>query len=137
MNFWLWVAKEGGIDGLIDINSYCRWDGCDSDTEPGDYALIYKISPHSHIKYLVKIIKDSVLNINLLPEEIYYCEFKILYDFKKELTLDDMKAEQELYDWYPIKRNFQKKVFPIKEKHWKTIKDILISKNPDSKNSFE
>jgi len=133
MNFWLWVAKEGGMDGPAEVNSYWRWDGCDPETEPGDYALIYRISPHSHIKYLVEITADSKLNIDSLPDEIYYCEFKVLFDFHNELRIDEIKAEEELVDWHPLKISFQKKVFPIKEEHWNVLIGKLKKNNPDFK----
>ena len=133
MNFWLWVAKEGGMDGPVDLNSYWRWDGCHPDTEPGDYALIYRKFPHSHIKYLVEITKDAILNIDVLPEEIYYCGFKILFNFKKELIIEKMREEEELNDWYPLKISFQKKMFPVNEEYWNYLIGILMKDNPDFK----
>lgn len=134
MNFWLWVAKDGGIDGPVEVNSYWRWDGCDPETEPGDYALIYRIAPHSHIKYLVKITEDSKLNMDSLPEEIYYCEFKVLFDFQNELKLNEMRAENELREWHPLKISFQKMVFPLTDEYWNIIIGILKEKNHDFKN---
>lgn len=134
---WLWVAKVGGMDGPVDLDSEWIWDGCDPDTEPGEYALIYRIYPHSHIKYLVEITKDSYLNMDLVPDEIYSCGFKVLVDFENEVGIDEMKAKKELINWRPLKISFQGKVFEIDHEHWKALKELITSKNPDAKSSFE
>lgn len=130
---WLWVAKDGGMDGPVDLDSEWTWDGCHQDTEPGEYALIYRISPHSHIKYLVEITKDSYLNVGLLPEEIYSCGFKVLFDFQDELQIDEIRANKELTNWRPLQISFQGKVFSINEEYWNILISSLEDKNPDFK----
>jgi predicted RNA-binding protein with PUA-like domain len=128
VNYWLWVSKDDSIDETIDGSSQ-KWNGCDEDTEVGDYALIYRVSPYKHIKYLVEVTKNSFLNTSKLPNEEYYCEFKVLSKFENELELKDMKKEEELSEWYPLKNKFHKKMFPVTEDYWKILKGMIKSKN--------
>jgi predicted RNA-binding protein with PUA-like domain len=128
VNYWLWVSKDDSIDDTIDGSSQ-KWNGCDEDTEVGDYALIYRVSPYKHIKYLVEGTKNSFLNTSKLPNEEYYCEFKVLSKFENELELKDMKKEEELSEWYPLKNKFHKKMFPVTEDYWKILKGMIKSKN--------
>ena len=128
VNYWLWVSKDDSIDDTIDGSSQ-KWNGCDEDTEVGDYALIYRVSPYKHIKYLVEVTKNSFLNTSKLPNEEYYCEFKVLSKFENELELKDMKKEEELSEWYPIKNKFHKNMFPVTVDYWKILKGMIKSKN--------
>jgi predicted RNA-binding protein with PUA-like domain len=129
VNYWLWVSKEDNIDDTQEASSSQRWNGCDEETEVGDYALIYRISPHKNIKYLVEVTKHSFLNTNKLPDEEYYCEFKVLSNFENELELKEMKEEESLSEWYPLKNKFHKKMFPLTEDYWKILKGMIQSKN--------
>jgi len=55
-NYWLWVnSGEMDIGDKMKIGEEDTWDGCHKDTEKGDKVLIYRISPHKHIKYLAEI----------------------------------------------------------------------------------
>ena len=129
VNYWLWVSKDDNIDDTQEASSSQRWNGCDEETEVGDYALIYRISPFKNIKYLVEVTKHSFLNTNKLPDEEYYCEFKVLSNFENELELKEMKEEESLSEWYPLKNKFHKKMFPVTEDYWKILKGMIQSKN--------
>ncbi len=136
VNYWLWVAKEDSMNDNDEVGSCQRWDGCDPDTEIGDYVLIYRVSPHRDIKYLGEISKDCFLNTSKLPNEAYYCGFKILSNFENELELKDMKDEPELVEWYPLKNKFHKRMFPVSEEYWKVLVKLIVAKNPSSKDVF-
>jgi hypothetical protein len=71
------------------------------------------------------------LNIELLPEEIYSCGFKVLFDFQKELRIDEIKAKKELINWRPLKISFQSKVFSINNEYWNILSDMLKDRNPN------
>lgn len=132
VNYWLWVTKDGGMDDNDETGSFWIWEGCDSDTQEGDYALIYRISPYSHIKYLVGITSDAHItmeNMDKLPDEVYSCDFEILSNFKNEVNIEDMRSKEELSDWHPLKISFQKMVFPIKEDYWKILEEMISTKN--------
>lgn len=96
VNYWIWVAKKDGIDRDILPDEIWTWNGCDIETSVGDKALIYKTKPDKHVKYLVEVTKDSWLNMDELPDEIFSCEFKMLYDFENPLSIDKMREESTL-----------------------------------------
>lgn len=131
VNYWLWVAKDGGMDDG-ETGSFWIWDGCDPDTQAGDYALIYRISPYSHIKYLVGITSDAhitIENMGKLPDEVYSCDFEILSNFENEVGIEDMRSKEELSNWHPLKISFRKMVFSIEEDYWKILEEMITTKN--------
>lgn len=137
VNYWLWVEKEGGIDEEMIPGETWHWFGCDYDTEEGDLILIYRTLPYKHIQYLVRATSDSQLESKYLPDEIYKCDFEVLYDFgENSLKIDVMRNNNKLSDWYPLKVSFVKMKFPIEEDYWEILKEILLEKNPDSQNEW-
>lgn len=139
-NYWLWVNS-----GEMDIGDEMKkgeedvWNGCHGDSEKGDKVLIYRISPHKHIKYLAEIMEDakkgSIPTDNGMKEG-YSCKFVIIESFDNPLEISEMRNYESLKDWYPLKVRFVRMVFEIQEKYWNTLRDILITKNPESKDSF-
>lgn len=139
-NYWLWVARAGGIEEDLEPGHEMGWEGCDPRTSKGDKALIYLTSPHKHVRYLVEILDDSEKDEILTKkgEKMgYTCRFRVLYNFKEDpLEISQMRDYESLEDWYPLKVSFIRMVFKIEEKYWKTVRDILITKNPAAKSLF-
>ncbi|WJI08806.1 hypothetical protein FGU46_01210 [Methanobacterium sp. CWC-01] len=138
MNFWLWVEKEGGIDGeMIPGEEWC-WEGCDYETEEGDLILVYRTRPYKKIQYLVKATSESRLEIRHLPDEIYKCNLVVLHDFgENSLSLDDMKQKDELKDWYPLKVSFVKMKFLVEEEYWRILQKFLTKNSAETSALFE
>ncbi|MDO9044795.1 MAG: hypothetical protein Q7U35_05745 [Methanobacteriaceae archaeon] len=137
VNYWLWVEKEGGIDGTMFPDEKWIWDGCDYDTEEDDLILIYRTNPNKFIQYLVKATSDSYLRTNNIVDEIYSCNCEVLYNFNENsLTLKEMQGIKNLKEWYPLKVNFVKMKFPIDEEYWNILKEILAEKNHDATTLF-
>ena len=138
VNYWLWVEKEGGIENEMEPDDEFEWEGCHYDTEEEDLILIYRTRPYKRIQYLIKASSDSKLYPKNAVDEIYNCNCEVLYNFKdNSLQLKEMQDNNLLEDWYPLKVNFVKMKFPIEEKFWNILKDLLIEKNPNSENLFE
>ena len=136
----MWV-NFAPLDIGADMNSGDEdlWTGCHKNTTEGDKVLIYRTRPNKHIKYLVEVLenaKEALIPTKNRKEEGYSCNYVILESFENPLEISEMRNYESLSEWYPLKVSFIKMVFEIKEKYWKTLKDILITKNPDSKNSF-
>lgn len=138
--YWLWVNSgdmdigENISEGTLDV-----WNGCDPRTLKGDMVLIYRTSPNKHIKYLAEVLDDAQ------EDEIwtqkgdkmgFTCQFKIIKIFEDPLEIGQMRNYESLNDWYPLKVSFIRMVFKIEDKDWKTLRDILITKNLDAKDSF-
>ena len=51
-NYWLWVARDGGIEDNLEKGIEMSWEGCDPDTSKGDKVLIYLTSPTKMSRYL-------------------------------------------------------------------------------------
>lgn len=139
-NYWLWVnvaSMDMGDEMKRGDEGY--WEGCHQNTSEGDQVLIYRTNPNKHIKYLAEVIEDAqpdIITTKNGEEEGFLCKYVILESFKSPLKIDEMKNFDSLSDWYPLKVSFIKMVFDVKEKYWNTLKDILITKNPEAKNSF-
>jgi len=139
-NYWLWVARAGGLEDDLERGYEMTWEGCDPRTSKGDKALIYLTSPRKHVRYLVEILEDCQEDDILTKKgEVmgYICRFRILYTFEEPLKISQMRNYESLEDWYPLKVSFIRMVFKIEEKYWNTLRDILITKNSESKGSFE
>ena len=138
VNYWLWVSK-------VEEDDYEPWDvgiesigeGCHEDTEAGDMALMYRSTPQKCIRYLAEVTKDAVYDINKVPDEFYNCRFKVVHVFNNPLHISDMRKIESLKEWYPLKVSMVKMFFPIEDHYWEILKEILIEKNPDSRNKFE
>ncbi|WJI08805.1 EVE domain-containing protein [Methanobacterium sp. CWC-01] len=139
--YWLWVNSSAmDIGDDVKEKDEMTWDGCDPRTLKGDRVLIYRTSPHKHIKYLAEVLDDA------LEDEIwtqngdkmgYYCRFRILKSFEEPLEISQMRDYESLEDWYPLKVSFIRMVFKIEEKYWEVLRDILITKNSDAKEAFK
>lgn len=116
------------------------WEGCDVLAKKGDKILIYRTSPNMHIKYLAETTEDAKEGIidNYKGEKIkdHLCGFKVLYNFEDPLTFKEIKDYPSLVEWYPLKSNLNRQAFNIEEKDWNTLRDILITKNRNSKDYF-
>ena len=138
--YWLWInSGESDIGDDMREKDQGIWDGCDPRTLKGDKVLIYRTSPHKHIKYLAEVLEDAE------EDEIwtqkgdkmgYYCRFRILKSFESPLEIKEMRNYESLENWYPLKVSFIRMVFKIEEKFWNILQDILITKNPKSKDLF-
>lgn len=139
-NYWLWVNSgqmDIGDDEIKGSEGY--WDGCHKDSEKGDKVLIYRTKPYKHIKYLAEITEDakkSSINTNKGIKEGHSCSFVILESFENPLEISDMRNYESLKEWLPLKVSFVRMVFEIQEKYWNTLRDIIITKNPNSKDYF-
>jgi len=139
-SYWLWVnTGEMDIgDDMVRGDENC-WNGCDENSLKGHKVLIYRTSPNKHIKYLAEIIenaeKDQIPTKNG-EKSGYRCKYVILESFDTPLEISEMRNYYSLKDWYPLKVSFVKMVFKIEDKYWNTLRDILITKNPSSKDSF-
>ena len=140
-NYWLWVARDGGIADNLDQRVEMSWDGCDPNTSKGDKALIYLTSPLKHVRYLVEILEDPIQDEAIMTKKGemmgYRCRFRILYTFENPLKIKEMRDSPILGEWYPLKVSFIRMVFNIEAKYWKILREILIAKNPDAKGLFE
>lgn len=139
-NYWLWVARSGGLEDDLERGNEMTWEGCDPRTCKGDKALIYLTSPRKHVRYLVEILEDCQEDDILTKKgEVmgYICRFRILYTFEEPLKISQMRNYESLEEWYPLKVSFIRMVFQIEEKNWNTLRDILITKNSESKGSFK
>lgn len=139
-NYWLWVnLAELDIGDNLKRGDEGFWSGCHKNTTEGDQVLIYRTSPNKHIKYLAEVIEDAKegnIPTKNGEDEGYSCKYVILESFCDELKIKEMRNYDSLSDWYPLKVSFIRMKFEIKQKYWNTLKDILITKNPDTKNSF-
>lgn len=139
-NYWLWVnSGEMDIGDSLEEGYKGTWQGCDPRTSKGDKILIYRVIPHKHIKYLVEVLEDAEEDeIETDKGEMlgFKSRFKILYNFEEPLKIENMKDYPSLSQWYPLKVRFVRMVFKIGEKYWETLRDILITKNRNSKNYF-
>ncbi|MBF4473931.1 hypothetical protein [Methanobacterium formicicum] len=134
VNYWLWVAKRGSKPNMI-CDKKLNWEGCNYETEEGDLALIYRAKPFQRIQFLVRALSDSKLKPN--PEDIYNCDFEVLYDFgDKSLDFKSMQNKEDLSDWYPLKIMFMKRNFSIEPKHWRKLREILIKESPKAIDMF-
>ncbi len=140
-NYWLWV-NSGKMDVGDDLEKDYKstWYGCHKDTKKSDKVLIYRVNPHKHIKYLAEIIEDceqDLIRTDMGTKEGYKCQFKILESFDDPLEISDMR-KTPLEDWYPLKLSFRRMVFPIDEKYWLELKEIITRKkrNHETIDSF-
>lgn len=140
VNYWLWVnSGEMDIGDDISESEEDVWNGCDRRTSKGDKVLIYRTSPYKHIKYLAEVLENAE------EEEIwtqrgnkigFSCKFRILKSFENPLEIRQMKNSNSLKDWYPLKMSFIRMVFKIETEYWDVLKEIIITKNPESKDTF-
>jgi hypothetical protein len=139
-NYWLWVnVASMDIGDEMERGDEEYWSGCHKNTTEGDQVLIYRTSPHKHIKYLAEVVegaKEDIIDTKKGEEKGYNCKFVVLESFENPLEIGEMRNYDSLSDWYPLKVSFIKMKFEIKQKYWNTLKDVLITKNPDTKNSF-
>ncbi len=139
--YWLWVnSSKMDIGDDLEQDYVDEWKGCDPRSNKGDKALIYRTSPNSHIRYIVEILenaKPTTIDTDRGEEEGFSCKYKVLCNFSDEsLSIHEIRDYPSLKEWYPLRLNFRRMVFKIEEKYWNKLRDILITKKRDSKDSF-
>jgi len=88
---------------------------------------------------LLKLIGDAekgLIPTDKGPQEGYSCKYKVRGSFKHPLKISKMRSNESLKEWYPLKVSFNRTKFKIQEKYWNILRDILIPKNPESKDFF-
>jgi hypothetical protein len=138
-NYWLGVAMKDGISEDFKSGDEFDWDGCDPRAKRGDKGFIYITNPSKYVKYLIEVAEDAKEDEILTKhgEKMgFRCRYRVLYNFENPLTITEMRNFESLKEWYPLKVRFIRMIFKIEEKHWLILRDILITKNPNSKDYF-
>jgi hypothetical protein len=138
-NHWLWVTKpefyenEDGSSALTTGPGEGSWT-CSRETEAGDLALLYRAKNRKDIGYLILATTDAFsLSEDPFAQERgwkWACEYDILFEFVDPLPLSVLRANEAFWNWGPLLRSFQGRVFKIDEPYWSKLLHLAIPSNP-------
>lgn len=141
---WLWVTRP---DSYLDENGADRddldpgiapdagdWWTCHKDTGRGDLVLLYRTRPRSDIAYVIRAESEAY---PLEGDEYamergwdYGCDYRVLYKFRKPLTLADLRSDPYLNEWGALRSNFQRRVYRIPAPAWQRLVKLIVGREP-------
>ena len=142
--YWVWVtrpeyyAEEGGSD-REDMDPAIApdaggWWTCHRDTRRGDLVLLYRTSPRTDLKYLIRAESDaySIADDAHARRQGWNsgCDYRILYKFREPLTLADLRSDPHLADWGAPRGNFRQRVHRIPLEVWDRLVSRIVEREP-------
>jgi hypothetical protein len=135
---WLWVAKPefyekaDGSDAVA-VGPSEGWWTCDSKTEAGDLAVLYRAKTRKDIAYLILATTDAYsIREDPVGEERgweWACDYDVLYKFRDPVPLSALRANEEFWDWSALRMNFQGSAFRIDQKYWNELVELALPSN--------
>lgn len=139
--YWLWVTRP---EFYLDADGYERedldpgygedtggWWTCHKDTRKGDLALLWRTTPLKDIGYLMIARSDAyTIGDDEFAGEMgwqYGCEYEVLYKLTPPITIRDLRADPSLYEWSPLRQQFQRSVFRLTLEDWKRLTRLITS----------
>lgn len=151
---WLWVARpkytQEGSDHGPDrdilgpgyVSERGGWWSCDESTCDGDLALLYRTSPYSEVRWLMKTLGDpySIEDEPTAQREGWTCgsDYEVLARFETTITFAEMANSQPLNRWDAIDRNLHGAhgAWPIPMVYWRALATRILSRNPGARSAF-
>lgn len=144
-NYWLWVTRpeyyldDDGNDreDLDPANgkSTGGWWTCHKDTQRGDLILLYRTTPKRDFGYLIQAESDaySILDDGYASRQgwEYGCDYQVLYKFSDPVTLANLRDDERLDNWGPLRAQFRRKVYRVLDDDWKRITELAAKKETD------
>jgi SWIB/MDM2 domain/EVE domain/Endonuclease NucS len=137
-NHWLWVAKPefyektDGSDAVT-VGPSEGWWTCDSKTEAGDLAVLYRAKTRKDIAYLILATTDAYsIREDPFAEERgweWACDYDVLYKFRDPVPLSALRANEEFWDWPALRMNFQGSAFKIDQRYWNKLVELALPSN--------
>ena len=136
--YWLWVtrpefyAEEDGSD-RVDLDPSTEadvggWWTCHGETREGDFVLLYRTLPRSDIAYLIQAASDAYyIGDDPFAHQHawdYGCDYQVLHKIQPPVTLAQLRAHSRLWEWSPLRQNFQRRAFLIAEEDWRRVAEL-------------
>lgn len=163
---WLWVSKprytQDEWDSTLErdelepgYRSFSKpddpdrgWWSCDPSTKPGDLALLYRTSPTSEVRWVLRT-EGAVMDVRNDPGAqregfSWGVAYEVLARFDRTVTFREMSLTSPLDRWDAIVRKLHGKSDPDGEKGvwlvpigpWKALVKRLVSRNPETRDVF-
>ncbi len=148
---WLWVAKprytQDSDDPLADsprlrVGCIDGWWSCHADTKLGDLAFLYRTSPFSEVRWLLRVA-GNVRSIRDEPEAQregwdWGCDYEVLARFERTVTFAELSQTQPLSRWDAVSRKLhgEKGAWPAPMVYWRAVASRLMSRNPEAREAF-
>jgi hypothetical protein len=134
---WLWVA---GPDYYLDADGHDRrglepdigfvpqgWWTCAPATKAGDLVFLYRSKRRKDIAHFLVARSDAeVLD---LPQSPFHgktvCQYEVIAKFNRPATFATISADPVLQDWAAVKLRFVKSYFPIPDREWVRLLELL------------
>lgn len=141
--YWFWVTRpeyyldeNGEEHAELDPNTPFDpdiWWTCHERTQAGDLILLYRTSPKSDIRYLIRAESDAhpIADDHYALEQgwSYGCSYRVLYRFENPLTFREIGLNPYLRELPAYKRRFQGTNFEISEDDWARLHRAIAGKN--------
>jgi hypothetical protein len=134
--YWLWIGKPKNfyVNGRPSLHLVDGWHTCHKDTKRGDLALRWLTTPFKQIAYLLQAKSDAYdLSTNSRAKKMAWpfgCDFHVVSEFRKPLTLNDIRADPYLEDWNALRANFFGTAFKMSPELWRKLNRHLSHLNP-------
>ncbi len=132
MKYWLMKSEPNtyGWENLLS-DGETFWDGvrnyqarnCMRDMKVGDLAFFYHSVKERRIMGVAKIIKEAYQDPSTKEEAWVAVDIEPVYEFKKKISLDDIKAHAQLSEMVLVK-NSRLSVQPVTELEFALIEEM-------------
>ncbi len=141
---WVWItspdhySEEGGSDrrsldpGMQSDSG--GWWTCHKDTRKGDLVLLYRTKPKMDFGYLIQSESDaySIASDDDAYEHgwDYGCDYRVLFKFKRPVTLNDLRQDPYMDEWGAFRANFRRRVYGVPEGIWQRLLQCMEKAEP-------
>ncbi len=149
MNYWVWTtkseyfledAKKSNVERkLLDPKHNRRpdaWWSCAKGTRAGDLILVYRAGAANGRTYkdLAYLLLAESNAYPLSQEDVfdwpYGCSYRPCVKLNAPLTLSEMKDDELLSNWGPIKAGFNGRARGVPDEMWDHLVEVINSRNP-------